>query len=101
MAMEHWAVTDKQTGERAFVMVDAGSHPSNHGYDAATHRFVRLDREPTQCDKFDGKKLRRCAETAARIERQSQLNRVTRADLLDRIERLEAIMRANGLMPEE
>jgi hypothetical protein len=98
--MDHWAAINRKTGEHHFVIVNAGSHPSREGCDPKTFRFVRLDREPTECDKFDGKKLHGCAETVARIERNARLNSMSRSELIDFITELfDDRLRQHGLIP--
>ena len=57
-----WAVIDCATGAHQFVTC---ADPAFAGHDARTHRFVGLDREPGEHDRFDGRRLQHDEASAA------------------------------------
>lgn len=65
--MSWWAAIDRASGDHQFVCCPG--HPTVHGHDGGTHRFVALDREPGEHDRFDGRRLHpdEAAAAAARI----------------------------------
>lgn len=83
--MDHYAVICRATGEHHFVITEKGKKPSAHGVCGKSTRFVKLDREPGEADKFDGKKLVRCDETAALIAYEARLNTMSRAEFMDEV----------------
>lgn len=76
----HWAIVDRTTGEHHFAIGMGRERPS--GYDEAIVDFVRLPRAPQEHDKFVGRRLIRCTETQAEIERCARFNAMSRAELV-------------------
>jgi hypothetical protein len=92
--MKHWAIIDRKTGEHQFVATEDDQHPTKCGHRRSGNRFVELEREPEEHDRFEGDRLVRCEATRARIDQEAMLNRMSRLEffehLMDEVERRQA-----------
>lgn len=80
--MAHWAATNKKDGRLLLV--------SDKNYDPEEWDLVKLSRKPTEFDDFDGAKLVKNKEREAKIKKAAAARSLSREDLVERIEALEA-----------
>lgn len=101
--VQHWAVTNRESGEVNFVERPIGEHPSDAGYGPkGDWHYVKIDRSPEEDDRFDGKRLIKCPKRARALrhaprEKHHQPSRVQIEDLLRAI--LTEFAASRGLLP--
>jgi hypothetical protein len=82
--MKHWAVINKETGKLdSYTISDDDKHPRHHGGDTKKFRYVGLDREPTESDTFNGRRLVHSDEHREKLNRQAQFANMSRVEFFD------------------